>query len=158
MRNFKFRTNFFLFWLHWGIQKFLGQGLKPNSTFDLCHSCSNAISLTHCTKAGTPPFGYLFFCLFRPAPVPYGGSQVRGCIGPVAAGQIRAVSATYTTAQGNARSLIHWARPGMEPVSSWALVRFVSAEPWWERPEQISLFFANYHWNLLNCFFSDNIL
>ena len=42
------------------------------------------------------------------------------------------MSATYTTAQGNAGSLAHWARPGIEPASSWMLIRFVSAEPWWE--------------------------
>ena len=27
-------------------------------------------------------------------------------------------SATYTAAHGNARSLIHWARPGIQPVPS----------------------------------------
>ena len=41
-------------------------------------------------------------------------------------------SVTYTTAHGNARSLIHWERSGMEPTSSWILVVFVTAEPWWE--------------------------
>ena len=35
----------------------------------------------------------------------------------------------YTTAHGNAGSLTHGARPGIEPVSSWMLVRFVSTEP-----------------------------
>ena len=30
----------------------------------------------------------------------------------------------YTTAYGNARSSIHCSRPGMEPSSSWILVRF----------------------------------
>ena len=33
------------------------------------------------------------------------------------------MSATYTTAHGNA--LTHWARPGVEPTSSWMLVRFI---------------------------------
>ena len=37
--------------------------------------------------------------------------------------QIRVTSAIYTTAHGNARSLTHWARPGMEPASPWMLVR-----------------------------------
>ena len=32
--------------------------------------------------------------------------------------QIQASSATYTTAPSNARSLTHWARPGIEPASS----------------------------------------
>ena len=34
---------------------------------------------------------------------------------------------------GNAGSLIHWARPGIKPTSSW-LVRFVTPEPQWELP------------------------
>ena len=48
--------------------------------------------------------------------------------------QIRVVSVTYTIAHGNARSLSHWARLGMEPVSSWMLVRLISAEPRQELP------------------------
>ena len=35
----------------------------------------------------------------------------------------------YTTAHGNARSLTHWERPGIEPASSWMLLRFVSTDP-----------------------------
>ena len=38
----------------------------------------------------------------------------------------------YITAHSNAGSLTHWARPGIEPASSWILVRFVSTEPWRE--------------------------
>ena len=45
---------------------------------------------------------------------------------------IWAESVTYTKVDGNTRSLTHWARPGIEPASSWMLVRFVSIEPWWE--------------------------
>ena len=44
--------------------------------------------------------------------------------------QIWAASVTYTTAQGNARSLTHWMRPGIKPVSSWMLVRFVICFHW----------------------------
>ena len=36
------------------------------------------------------------------------------------------MSATYTTAHGNARSLTHWARPGIKPATSWFLVGFVN--------------------------------
>ena len=36
------------------------------------------------------------------------------------------------TPHGNTRSLTHWAGPGIEPTSSWVLVRFVSTEPQWE--------------------------
>jgi len=45
---------------------------------------------------------------------------------------IHATSATYTTAHGTSISLTRGVRPGIEPVSSWMLVRFISAEP---RPE-----------------------
>ena len=48
--------------------------------------------------------------------------------------EIQAASATYTTAHGNAGSLTHWVRPGIKPKSSWILVRFATAEPWWELP------------------------
>ena len=39
------------------------------------------------------------------------------------------LSATHTTAQSNAGSLTHGARPGMEPGSSWILVGLVTTEP-----------------------------
>ena len=48
--------------------------------------------------------------------------------------RIWAASVTYTMAHGNTGSLTHWARPGVEPTSLWILVRFVTAEPWWELP------------------------
>ena len=40
--------------------------------------------------------------------------------------RIWAASGTYTTAHGNTRSLTHWARTEIEPVSSWMPVRFVN--------------------------------
>ena len=55
-------------------------------------------------------------------------------------------SATYTTAHGNARSLTHGARPGIKPVSSWMLARFVSTEPWWKLQD----IFLNLFPSLLN--------
>ena len=39
---------------------------------------------------------------------------------------------TYTIAHNNTGSLTHYVRPGIEPASSWMLVRFVSSEPQWE--------------------------
>ena len=39
---------------------------------------------------------------------------------------------TYTTAHCNTRSLTHWSGTGIKSTSSWILVRFVSAEPYWE--------------------------
>ena len=40
--------------------------------------------------------------------------------------RIGAASVTYTTAHSNARSSTHWARPGIEPKSSWMLVGFAN--------------------------------
>ena len=40
--------------------------------------------------------------------------------------EIQAMSVTYTTAHGNARSLTHWVRAGIKPASSWMLVEFVN--------------------------------
>ena len=77
-------------------------------------------------------------CVFRASPTANGGSRGRGQIGAVGSHwpmpqslqlRIWAVSATYTTAQGNAGSISHWVRPGIKPASSWILVRFVSMEP-----------------------------
>ena len=43
--------------------------------------------------------------------------------------QIWTVSVIYTKARGKAGSLTHWSRLGIEPESSWILVRFVTTEP-----------------------------
>ena len=85
----------------------------------------------------------LFFCFLglhsRHMEVPRLGSklelQLPAYTMATATHGIRAASATYTTAHGNAGSLTHGLRPGIEPASSWFLVRFISAEPWWELPE-----------------------
>jgi len=78
----------------------------------------------------------LFFCLLWATPMAYGGSQARAnwsCSYPPTPHpqqcQIQATSATYITAHGNARSLIHGAMPGIEPATSWFLVGFVSTVP-----------------------------
>ena len=47
---------------------------------------------------------------------------------------IRASSATYTTAPGNAGSVTQWARPGIQPVTSWMLIKCVPTQPGWELP------------------------
>ena len=74
---------------------------------------------------------FLYFCLFRDTPVAYGGSQTnQSCscwpMPQPQQCQIWAVSATYTTARSNTGSLTHWARTGIEPITSWFLVGFVS--------------------------------
>ena len=74
---------------------------------------------------------FFFFCLFGPHSLhmrlPGSGSkQYCSCWYTPEPQQhrTRAMSATYTTVHGNARSLTHWARPGIKLVSSWMLVRF----------------------------------
>ena len=67
-------------------------------------------------------FFYFFFFFFnRATPVAYRSSQV----GVKSELQLPA----YTTAHGNAGSPTHWARPGIEPASSWLPVRFISTVP-----------------------------
>ena len=91
----------------------------------------------------------IFVFLFRPTSAAYGSSQSRGQIGAAASSLrhrhshaiselhlqptpqtqqcgIWALSATYTSAHGNARSLTHWVRIGIEPTSWWILVGFVN--------------------------------
>ena len=41
------------------ICKFLGQGLNPSRSCELCSSCSNAGFLTYCAMSGTPLFLFL---------------------------------------------------------------------------------------------------
>ena len=46
---------------------------------------------------------------------------------------------TYTTANGNAGSMAHWARAGIEPASSWRVVGFASSVPQQELLSILSL-------------------
>ena len=100
---------------------------------DLGCCSDNTRSPTHCVTRELQLFTFLFiylfiyfvclFCLlsfFRAAPAAYGGAQARGQHTATTM-QIWAVSVTYTRAHGKAGSLIHWARPGVEPESSWIL-------------------------------------
>ena len=76
-----------------------------------------------------------FICFFRASPAAYGSSQARGqsrscgCLPmpQLQQCQIWATSVTYTEACSNARSLTHWMRAGIEPVSSWILVGFLTS-------------------------------
>jgi len=52
------------------------------------------------------------------------------------------MSASYTTAHGNTRSLTHWARPEIEPTYSWILVRCVSTALQQEIPFPFFFFFS----------------
>ena len=95
-------------------------------------------------------FFFFFFIHFRAASVAHGGSQARWWIGAIAAGLHHRHSNTRSelhlqpTPQLNTWSLIHRARPGIEPTFPWMLVRFVSTEPQWELPYFLFLsYFAN---------------
>ena len=93
------------------------------SIFDIPGYCP------HCQEAGStwsPAFFSFFFLLFRTAPVTHGASQTRGLITTTAA--------SLCCSHSNARSLTHWAKPGIEPETSWFLVGFVSTAPWLELP------------------------
>ena len=70
----------------------------------------------------------IYLLLFRAEPAACGSSQARG--------QIRATTASlhHRPAHRNAGSLIHWARSGIGPMSSWILVGFISAAPQQELP------------------------
>ena len=57
------------------------------------------------------PNGLNWSCSCQPTPHPH---------------RIPAASATYTTAHSNTRPLTHWARLGIEPTSSWMLIRFIN--------------------------------
>ena len=63
-----------------------------------------------------------FLC--RATPTTYGSSQARS--------QIRATAAGLHHSHSNAKSLTHWARPGIESKSSGILVGFLSQAPQWE--------------------------
>ena len=83
-------------------------------------------------------FFFLFYgCIHSTWKFPDQGSNLSYSCQPTPQPQQRGIwasSATYNTAHGNAWSLTHWTRPGIEPASSWILVRFVSTVPEWELP------------------------
>jgi len=63
-------------------------------------------------------FCFVLFGLFRAVSAAYECSQARSWI--------RAIAASIHHSHSNAESLTHWARPGIEPASSWMIVRFIS--------------------------------
>ena len=95
--------------------------------------------------------GFCLFCfvlLFRAIPMAYGSSQARGVIGAVVTGlchshsNARSEPHLWPSPQlSNARSLTHWPRPRIKPATSWFLVRYISAVPWWELHWVVFFFF-----------------
>ena len=77
---------------------------------------------------------FFFFCIIRAALAAHGGSQARGPIGAIATSLLQSHSnarsephllPTYTTAHGT-WAVAHWARPEIEPTTSWFLVGVIS--------------------------------
>ena len=86
------------------------------------------------------------FCFFRAVSTACESSQARGQIQAIAASLCHSHSNCGSLqptpmAHGHTRSPNCWARPGMEPESSWILVRFISAAPHRESPHfEINIF------------------
>jgi len=57
--------------------------------------------------------------------------------------QIRSASVNYAAAPGIARSLIHWARSGIEPASSWMVAGFLTHWATTGTPDNIYFLFEN---------------
>ena len=97
-------------------------------------------------------FIYLF-CFFRPALQRMEVPRPGGRIGATHARLHHSHSNMgYATAHSNARSLTHWARPGIKPAISWLLVRFVSTAAQWEL--LILLFWSSAKWH---CFLNFSV-
>ena len=105
--------------------RFMGQGSNPSHSSDLsCCSDTHQI-LNPMPKRRTPKKAdFVCFLFFRAALVASGDSQARSPVGgsyssrPIPQPQSRQIWVTsYTTGYDNAGSLIHWARPWIEPHS-----------------------------------------
>ena len=67
---------------------------------------------------------FFFFCFLGPHTKKHGG--VWHMEVPKLGVESELQLLVYTTAHGNTRSLTRWARPGIEPASSWILVGFIN--------------------------------
>ena len=64
------------------------------------------------------------------------------------------MSLTYTATYGNAGSLTHWERPGIEPVSSWTLITFITCWATVGTPKSILIILLNGIWSFSLFIFS----
>ena len=88
----------------------------------------------------------------------HGGSQARGPMGTTAASLGHSLRHSHIrsephlwptpTAHGNTRSLTHWRRLGIEPVTSWFLVRFISAASRQELQFSVLFILINSTWDI----------
>ena len=149
--NLRFRMSTSAYFLFFSFLATLISG----SRCGLHYSCGNAGSLNHSSRLGienssppcrdttdlVPQWEILFFsfCFLRPHPRHMEISRLEVesesqllATATATATWIQTASTTYTTAHGNTGSWTHWVRPGIEPATSWFLVRFISAAPRWE--------------------------
>ena len=94
-------------------------------------SCANLHSHQQCMRVGPYCLFYYYYYFV------FSGLHLQCMEVPRLGIELELLPLAYTTAHGNARSLTHWARSGIKPMSSWMLVRFVSAEARWELPKYI---------------------
>ena len=93
------------------------------------HSSSPTVKTKQNKTKPSTWFFFWSFCLFRDTPTAYGGSQARGPTRAVADSLCRNHSSgpelcpQPTPELTATRSLTHWARPGIEPMSSWTPVK-----------------------------------
>ena len=88
-----------------------------------------------CVRCWDANFFFFFFCFLGSHPWKFPGwgtNRSYSCRPMPQQRHIRALSATYSTAHGNAGSLTQWVRAGTEPATSWILVGFDSIAPWRE--------------------------
>ena len=83
--------------------------------------------------AVTLVFFFFFFLSFE-------GCTHHGILSSQARGQIRSVANGLCHSHSNTRYLTHWARPGIESVSSWILVRFITTKTLWNSTISILYF------------------
>ena len=106
---------------------------------------------------------FVFFCLFAFLFFFY---LLGPCMQPIEVPrlgvQLELHLLAYATAHSNAGSLTHWVGPGIESMSSWILVEFITSEPQWELKdfvdfkERWSHFFC-YHIKMYQFFLRNNL-
>ena len=109
----------------WQKKSLVNYGMYVN--WDIMDPLKSMIINSTSTSKEKKKFFFQSFCLLGPYPrhmeVPRLGGSNQSCncwpTPELQHHQIRAVSATYTTAHSNAGSLAHWARRGIKPATSW---------------------------------------
>ena len=113
------------------------KAIDISSPIDGTLQCRKRVASFSSHSAIHPFFPFFFFFLFRATPRAYGSSLAWGWIGATVANLCHSHSNSGSepclrpTSQLMAMPdhLTHWARPGIEPASSWIPVGLVTTEP-----------------------------